>query len=172
MQATHKVGVAGMVLNNDKEVLVIREARSVDGQKSGFGQSEFRNPLLFLPRICRRIHQWPLGASSLMLSVSVSADTRSTDDVVAFEGRGWKLPGGLADLGEEFATTAARETAHQSTYLKVLTDTDGCGVTSAPRQEALWGGRGRLPCQFMLTGCSYTRFSIIRLAKYSKRQAC
>jgi hypothetical protein len=54
--ATHKIGVAGLVLNPDNEVLVIREARSVDGSLSKFG-------------------------------------------------RGWKLPGGLSDLGEDFGVT-------------------------------------------------------------------
>ena len=63
--ATHKVGVAGLVLNEFDEVLVIREARGVDGGATGFG-------------------------------------------------RGWKLPGGLADLGEELAVTAAREVREET----------------------------------------------------------
>ena len=58
--ATHKVGVAGMVIRPPGEVLVVREARGVDGRRTGFG-------------------------------------------------RGWKLPGGLSDLGEDLGVTAERE---------------------------------------------------------------
>jgi 8-oxo-dGTP pyrophosphatase MutT (NUDIX family) len=92
-----------MVLNNNRQVLVIREARSVDGQKVGFG-------------------------------------------------RGWKLPGGLADLGEDFAATAQREVWEETGITS-----DFLGIVGFRHQHDTVFGRSDLyfVCEMALTNVRY-----------------
>ena len=134
LYATHQIGVAGVVIDNAGRLLLVQERRQSKSKPSSSSSTK------------------PSSTSSIP-SPSI-ASTSSPQ---------WKFPGGLADIGEAFSTTAERE-VYEETGLR----TKFQSILAFRHQHGMSYGVSDIYILCLLRPCSLTYQTLLTDDKYTK----